>query len=439
MTDRALDLSDIQGNVLGGFNTNVQILVALGASDVGSLLEAAQWVAGLAESLTTAADVRRQREDMKRNLDDSALTWLCVAVSRRCLQAKHPDLIIRDDAFNRGMLERAPSVLGDRTNPATWKLGSSAKPVDILLIVASNHRVAAERRADDLTAAATAAGLVLSHCETCERLPQDREHFGFRDGISQPLVLGFDAAAPAGLGAGDFVFGYPSAGGGSPVRPYRDERDVADNGSLLVLRRLEQNVAAFAAFADSEAAKLRSQGWSSINARQLQALLVGRWPSGALASVDCDQDPGQLPNNEFDFSDDPSGLKCPGGAHIRKVNPRSGAKDRVEIPRILRRGIPFGRPFADDPNGVRGLNFVSFQTSIERQFEFLVQHWMNSRDKPARGEDLLAGRDQAARSLTIRCAHGDFTVSSGGRQWITPTGGAYLFAPGRAGLRKLGA
>ena len=436
MTDRALDLADIQGNVLGGFNTDIQVFVALAAPVADALPKAAMWVAGLADALTTVAEVRQQRELMKQGATATKLTWLCVAVSRNLLATTQPDLYIRDDAFNGGMLARAPSILGDRTDPAVWEVGSVAKPVDILLIVASNREDTALQRADDLLASATAAGLTLSYRETCKRLPGEQEHFGFRDGISQPLILGDDIGGT--MGAGNVVFGYPSVAGGIPVTPFHDERCVADNGSLLVFRRLEQDVALFAKFCDAEAARLAVQ-WPQLTAPHLKSLLVGRWPSGVLASVDLDHDPGTaLPDNEFDFSGDASGVKCPAGAHIRKVNPRNGQRDRVDVPRILRRGIPFGRPLAEDPVGRRGLNFVAFQTSIKGQFEFLTQHWMNSSEKPAKGQDLLVGRDEVSRSMTMTGPQGSVTVSAGSQQWITPTGGAYLFAPGRSGLRKLG-
>ncbi len=436
MTDRALELADIQGNVLGGFNTEIQVFLAFTALSSEVVMKAAQWVAGLADSVTTAADVSAQRGLMRQANPDSQLTWLCVAVGQQLLKATQPDLYIRDDAFNGGMLARAPSILNDRTDPATWKVGSVDKPVDVLLIVASNVEAAAVQRANDLLAVAAAAGLALSYRETGRRLHNEQEHFGFRDGISQPLVLGFDEGGT--FGAGNFVFGYPVVAGGPPVVPYSDERGVADNGSLLVFRRLEQDVAEFDRFCDQEAARL-APNWPQLSAPHLKALVVGRWPSGALASVQEMQDPGAtLPQNDFDFSDDASGVKCPTGAHIRKVNPRQGQRDRVDVPRILRRGIPFGRPIKYEPDGARGLNFIAFQTSIRGQFEFLTQHWMNSDQKPAPGHDLLVGRSGGSRSMTISGPLGPVAVSTGPHQWIVPTGGAYLLAPSRSGLRKLG-
>ena len=85
------------------------------------------------------------------------------------------------------------------------------------------------------------------------------------------------------------------------------------------------------------------------------------------------------------FQDDPDALSCPFGAHIRKVNPRKGPKDVVDVPRVLRRGIPFGPTFEKAPDtNDRGLAFIAFQTSVKSQFEFVSQHWMNSALNPAR-------------------------------------------------------
>lgn len=437
MTNRALELEDIQGNILGGFNTEYQVFIALTAASEAGLRDAANWAASLADEVATVADVRRDRDKMKQASPDARLVWLCIAVGRRLLKNTQTDLHIRDEGFNLGMIARAPSVLGDRTDADGWAVGRRDQPVDVLLIVASNRETDAEEKATALVASAQLAGLTPSYRELCRRLPNETEHFGFRDGLSQPLVLGDDPGEA--MPPGNFIFGYPAVRDGVPVVPFIDERKIADNGSLLVHRRLVQDVQAFRDFCDAEAHRLAA-AWPQLSGPHLQALLVGRWPSGALASVDHTTDPGGASaGNDFDFSQDPKGLKCPAGAHIRKVNPRMGDKDRVDVPRMLRRGIPFGRDYGTVPDEPRGLNFVAFQTSIRDQFEFLSQHWMNSRNKPAPGQDLLVGRDLESRSLKIMGPTGEVSVSANLQQWIQPTGGAYLLAPGRSGLRKLGA
>ena len=53
-----------------------------------------------------------------------------------------------NDAFNGGMLRRAPSVLGDKTDPSKWRVGGPDAPVDVLLVVAANDEKAVADRAD---------------------------------------------------------------------------------------------------------------------------------------------------------------------------------------------------------------------------------------------------------------------------------------------------
>jgi Dyp-type peroxidase family len=437
MTDRKLDLDDIQGNILAGFNTDVQALIALTAPEQQSLPQAAKWLADQAASVTVVSDVRAQRDSMKSGKPDASLTWLFVAVGQRLLNVTQPDVLIRDDAFNGGMLKRAPSILGDKTDPSKWIVGGTVAPVDILLLIAANNENAVTDRADNLGTQAAKVGLQVTYREIARRLDKDIEHFGFRDGISQPAVIGYDLDGV--LGPGNFVFGYPKNGGSKPFWPVLDQRGITDGGSLLVFRRLVQNVRAFQEFCNQEVTRLSSQ-WPGLTEELLAAHLVGRWPSGSPVKVGQVQDPVEVPtDNSFDFQDDSSGRSCPFGAHIRKVNPRSGPKDVVDVPRILRRGIPFGTSFAlapDDDN--RGLAFLAFQSSIKSQFEFLTQHWMNSPLNPGPGNDLFVGRAEGVRTMYIAGPNGKLEVSAREEFWIVPTGGAYLFAPSRSGLAKFG-
>jgi Dyp-type peroxidase family len=429
-----LELDDIQGNILAGFNTNFQVFVGLAHQEGTDWQGVAQWLTDRASDVTTVAEVRSQRNTMKAASESSGLTWLCLAVSERVLANTQPDVVFSDDAFRRGMIRRAGPVLGDRTLPKDWKVGGDYTVVDVLLIIGSNSRTAAEARMERLVQSALTARFFLSYQETAEKI-EDREHFGFRDGISQPRVIGNDADGE--LQAGYFVFGYPKWPGSTPVNVLRDPRGITRNGSLLVLRRLRQDVEQFRSFCDAETSRIQVQ-WPELTSAHLQALIVGRWPNGAVVSPSHTTDPGPSDENDFDFGNDSDGRVCPFGAHIRKVNPRRGPRDTVEVPRILRRGIPFGPRYEENPAAQRGLLFISFQTSIADTFEFITAKWMNVPEKPApaAGHDMLVGRSHTARSFTIKSPYGPIVVSDGGQQWITPTGGAYLFAPSRSALAK---
>ena len=192
MTDRILELADIQGNVLGGFNTDFQEVVSLTVAEPSAFDRAAKWIAAQAEVVTPAADVHAQRTLTKSALPDPRVTWLGLAIGLRVLKATQPDVLIRDDGFNGGMLRRAPSILSDKTDAFNWKVGGPKAPIDVLLIVAGNNEGAVGQRANELCQSAAGAGLVVSYRETGRRL-DDREQFGFRDGISQPKVIGYDS------------------------------------------------------------------------------------------------------------------------------------------------------------------------------------------------------------------------------------------------------
>jgi Dyp-type peroxidase family len=433
MTDRALDFDEIQGNVLAGFNTDIQMLIALTVRQPADFPAAAKWLAQLAPSVTVVSEVRANRPLMKAGGPNGG-TWLCVAIGQRLLKATQSDVLIRDEAFNVGMLKRAPSVLSDKTDSSKWCVGGPDDPVDVLLIVAANDEKAVFDRADSLSASASRFGLTATYREPARRM-DDREHFGFRDGISQPKVLGYDADGE--LGPGNFVFGYPQQPGSDPFSPVIDPRGITDNGSMLVFRRLAQNVLSFRKFCMDESARLAPQ-WPGLTQDHLAALLVGRWPSGAPIKAGQTKDPGgSQPDNSFDFRDDPDAVSCPFGAHIRKVNPREGPKDVRPVPRMLRRGIPFGPAFDTAPEvSNRGLAFLAFQTSIKSQFEFLTLHWMNSEANPAPENDIVVGRSDGVRVMKVPGPQGPIEVSASDMSWIVPTGGAYLFVPSRSGLAK---
>lgn len=77
--------------------------------------------------------------------------------------------------------------------------------------------------------------------------------------------------------------------------------------------------------------------------------------------------------NDFDF-DPESQLRCPFGAHIRKVAPRKDVQNKDKF-NIMRRGIPYG-PEHDpvtEPKTTqdRGLIFVCYQTSFQNGFSFV--------------------------------------------------------------------
>jgi hypothetical protein len=188
------------------------------------------------------------------------------------------------------------------------------------------------------------------------------------------------------------------------------------------------------------------------------AKLVGRWKSGTRLDLAPDKDTGDNPNldNTFGFHNkdahgkvigqDGDGIRCPRFAHIRKVYPRGdGFGD--EIRRILRRGIPFGKPFHPgagpgfEATDERGLLFMAFMTSIEDQFEFLQQVWVNPPSFPEEnaGHDPLIGLSE---NSTITIHHeqpnkAKVTKAVDFPCFVQTTGAVYAFAPSLQTLSDL--
>ena len=200
------------------------------------------------------------------------------------------------------------------------------------------------------------------------REPDSKEHFGFNDGIGQPVIAGTGnlqhqlrrTGHATELAPGEFLLGYtndygipsdspmvaasrdphgllPLAGGpGGRAGAAADgsvSHDLGRNGSYLVFRQMAQDVAGFWQFL--EQATREQTGESDPEARgRLAAKFVGRWPSGAPLVQHPHADPyagtGQLTHaNNFEYTArDPHGFACPLGAHIRRANPRELPRPR---------------------------------------------------------------------------------------------------------------
>jgi deferrochelatase/peroxidase EfeB len=261
-----------------------------------------------------------------------------------------------------------------------------------------------------------------------------REHFGFADGLSQPIPFNESSrddtddcvvltdGRPAtrdpwhGVPLGEILLGHTNghhekapgplvlddaegkacaAGLGTGGVP-EGFRNFGLNGSYLVVRELQQDVAAFWKSMEDGAARIRAQDPKATfaTADWLSERIIGRnidghllCPSGVLAKDEHDQ-----PQNAFGFIDtDPHGHGCPPGSHVRRANPRDGlAKDKASARtlldaannhRILRRGRKYTVARGAPPDREqRGLLFMCLNTDIARQFEFVQQTWLLNRN-----------------------------------------------------------
>lgn len=519
-----LDINEIQGNILSGFNKDQQLLMALKVRDVKA---ARTWLGRVVPHINSVAEVGqfnalfRTRRARLAGADPIGLvaTWANIAFSHDglvALASQEEADAIPDDSFRAGMPDQAAGLGdhapdGDAEVTKSWKIGGRGNIPDVLLIIASDDEARLRQLAEQVRpdAGDPSAPKVVWEEMGCTRqdLP-GHEHFGFKDGISQPAVRGLveknpdrylasrllepaasgevDFASPGNplVWPGQFVFGYPSTngaakGGGGPVEPSELNPKWLKNGSLLVFRRLRQDVVGFHSFLRHEAARLASTSdFTTIRAMRLGAMLIGRWQSGApvmrtplidLPALGLDAvlandfgfmtdavAPKYLP--EKDVPDpfpralaDERGVICPHASHIRKVNPRDqdtnkGSQFDTLMRRVLRRGIPYGPalpvsetgPVPADDEIDRGLHFLCYQTSIVEQFEILQTDWANSvfNPKPG-GVDLIIGQAPgAAREVEMQTAAGGSQTVSTARPFVETTGGGYFFAPSLSALSE---
>jgi Dyp-type peroxidase family len=378
--------------------------------------------------------------------------------------------------FRDGMAEpnRARS-LGDvhDSAPDHWQFGGNGdgKEIGLVLMLYAADASALDALAGDHLARVNAAGLkVVTQIDTVVR-PDNREPFGFVDGLSQPRVEGIDPDSEVDrpgepvVRAGEFVLGYENGYDKLPFSPRLNEaldtgnilpplqdlpgfRDLGRNGTYLVVRKLEQDVAAFQSFVDDRAVNPETGVADPSRAEWLAAKLMGRWRGGAPVTKARDRDDPDLAassdkNNAFDYQDDEEGLGCPFGAHARRTNPRHPMPN---VHRIIRRGRPYEERLTDGKAQARGVVFVAINANIGRQFEFIQQSWMNNpsfeglqdnRD-PVVGANHQEGVKEPLQTYAMVVPANPFRIRlTGIARFVHTRGGEYFFLPGRKALRFL--
>src|SRR5262249_19645811 len=143
------------------------------------------------------------------------------------------------------------------------------------------------------------------------------EHFGYADGISQPIF--FETVL------NQTTYKWDPRAGPNLILVQDPHGDRTASGTYFVFRKLEQNVRAFKARekALAKALKLRKE-----HRERAGGMVVGRFENGtpiALHEDAEDSKEGFTPENDFNYEDDPEGSSCPLSAHIRITNPRTDA------------------------------------------------------------------------------------------------------------------
>lgn len=493
-----LELEDIQGHILPGFASLHNYIIGVEIIDCRLFITK---IEQMIDGITCAMALQKKRQRRKQHfmqfnsriVDDDVLVAHSISGSGfKKLGINISEFV--DEKIKEGMFLNAPGLNdkpGSRSDRDNWKFGTPNDPLDYLFILGSDS-IANLQSKNHLILDFLGDCIRVTYSELCSKLPNDIEHFGFKDGISQPAVRGkinettyfatrtidsndhrsalFAKPGQPLIWPGQFIFGYPVQTKNPAVagEDRNNSPQWSKNGSFLVLRRLNQDVPLFQKTMQNLSETISSNYDITVSTDELMAKSVGRWKDGTPLTVSPSAPDQALSNdlnriNNFNFSavkktkvnsndgfktapavtSDIQGNNCPHFAHIRKVNPRSDGTDigteETNKKLILRRGIPFGSLYEEGAEEIeRGLLFMAYQTSIKDQFEFIQRNWANSLTRPSvAGNDFIIGQPENDKKRAEVKLQSKKIRMETDEEWIFTTGGEYLFTPGLKGLKKL--
>jgi deferrochelatase/peroxidase EfeB len=469
-----LELHDIQGFILRGYRMPMvrHFLLTVGVpaearkllgrfvggdeSEAPQITTAEDWRVGFAPGpADNPNDVPRRKPDYCLNV---GITWPGLIALE--IRDRVPALSFKSfGAFVAGAAERAPLV-GDigPSAPQNW-IGGFGKGNDHVMVTL--HALSPEAMtiySDRLSTLFTEGNAFkevsridgMAWTETVDGKPTfcSKVPFGYTDGISMTTIRGGperytpDHQQPCESWL--FVLQDEAENYFVP-----EPRELGLNGSFAVFKMIETDVAGFENHLQSNKDK--------IDPELHAAKICGRWRNGVplALSPDTNSPPGgiapdQMNNYEYvnaDGSGDPRGLRCPVGAHMRRINPRGqpvtgqgepGGSNNTH--RLIRRGMPYGPNY--DPmkpyDGIeRGLLGYFINSNIENQYEFVLGHWVNDAEfagavrLPPKSKDPMIGTQDPSESVfVIPQANGAPPIKiTGFPTFIKTKAAAYCFLP----------
>ncbi|MEP5760729.1 MAG: peroxidase [Litoreibacter sp.] len=547
---RELDLSDIQGNVIRAYGRYSFPFARYFFLNIADARSGRAFVDAIRKEVTTGSRWPEQAEkpDCTINIGFTFLGLLKLEIPSRTLSGMA-------DEFIDGMAARA-FILGDRDPSKTtqadqhwndhwdpiWQRNrvgdgddtdnvhmwislnaqsaepaTSGKPCDALdertawvrtLCAASEDgvRMLSGIGRDGTQDYQSASAVFDRHGDL--QIPTPKEHFGFADGISDPVFEGQYpdtqmktavkgrgkrvGEAWEAIATGEFILGHPDESQELP--PTAKPPEFMHNGTYMAFRKLHENVSSFNQVLAEEAKSYALEMGIDVDEAEavIRAKMVGRWSDGVpLAVVPTyaewiafrkkrgfdDPDPLKALENQvaylrsaeasdFRYADDMRGTKCPGGAHIRRVNtrdyldplnkvgddPETGAQAQNDEAtsalnkrrRVLRRGLPYGRsdPQNNTDETEQGVAMMLMGASLFRQFEFVQQQWIQY------GLDFHQGNNTCPM-LGSHEHHKRFTIPTDPKSGKPPfvmnklktfvecRGGDYFFIPSMTALRMI--
>jgi deferrochelatase/peroxidase EfeB len=469
-----LELDDIQGFILRGYRMPMvrHFLLTVGIpaearkmlgrlvsgneSDAPQITTAEDWHVGFEPGpRDNPGAVPRRKPDYCLNL---GITWPGLLALE--IRDRVPTLSFKSfGAFIAGAAERA-KLVGDTgdSDPRHWIGGFGEGSDHVLMTLHAMSAEAMTSYSDRLSALFKeggafreiwrADGTALMEMQNGQPVPTFKVHFGYTDGISMTTIRGGPERYPP-----DHQ---------QPCEPWLfvllneaenyfvpEPRELGLNGSFAVFKMIETDVVGFENYLQSNKDK--------IDPELLAAKTCGRWRNGIPLALSPETDgpldgisPEQLNNFEYvnaDGSGDPKGLRCPVGAHMRRINPRGqpvtgqgqpGGSNNTH--RLIRRGMPYGPVYdpAQPYDGIeRGLLGYFINSNIENQYEFVLGHWVNDSEfagsvrlHPKSKDPMIGTQDPAESIFVIPRANGAPPIKITGFSSFTMTkAAAYCFLP----------
>ncbi|KAJ6096020.1 hypothetical protein N7486_006766 [Penicillium sp. IBT 16267x] len=388
--------------------------------------------------------------------DDVSITGVNISFTVKGM-TKLSEGKFKDDPFLKGMF--ADMVGEGRDEAKDWVPWFKDGSVDgVVLVCGTEHEVKAKTQ--ELAQKYFCPSHGVRHLLTLDgnERPGDQkghEHFGYLDGISQPLIEGLDDETSQLEGhrkwmtrPGIILFGHK---GEMDDEPKLKHPAWAKDGSILVVRKIKQFVPEWNSFVQKEAPRL------NFTPDQFGARLVGRWKSGAPVQMHPDKDfPAHARWNDFDYPTDDH-TNCPFASHMRKTKPRS-LVNNVDKFDIMRRGIPYGPELGPDEKEKtkqdRGLMFLCYQTSLSNGFQFIRNRWINPDTFPSGKTAFTGGMNPGQDPVVGQSVKGaiedddkllQVSIFDGNKKhnqvtfmpFIESNGGDYFFTPSLKLMREL--
>jgi Dyp-type peroxidase family len=456
-------LEGIQGNIIKGHGRDFTRHLLLKMT--GDPPAVRRWIARFAaDHVTSAQEQRRQRDAFRAHGGPGKpfAMFLLAPGGYRHLDAQRPApggqfiRAVDREYFLRGMKRQLelkdlqpPGRTYNDPPSAQWEAPYRGQ-IDAMVLLADDDFVRLGESERDVTGQISGAferltterGRAIKKTFPDETAPKVVEHFGFQDGISQPMMIQQDLDDEISK-RGNSHWNPKAPLSLALVREPGSEPGSTDRlGSFMVFRKLEQDVTAF-----REAIASLSTS-SGVSPEEVGAMAVGRFENGkpVLPGVTV-KVPGADPN-DFHYDQDVAGARCPFHAHIRKTNPRGDvpreglATEAFErAKRVVRRGITYderrdreaGAELEVPSEGV-GLLFMCFQSNLD---QFVIQQ------EGSDGNDFV--RDGTGFDAVIGQFHGEDDAPDAPieQTWPTSTdpvpfkmvnfvrmrGGEYFFAP----------